>query len=95
LIESKNVLALFYVDLKENKIVERNSITFSSIHSVSFICEKEILVLSSISKVLIVHHLVVQSEKMNEKKRIPADLEIGPREGIKQVKILGNINEEQ
>jgi hypothetical protein len=59
---------------------------------VSFICEKEILVLSSISGVLTVHHLVVQSGKMNEKKRFPAALEIGPGERIKQVNILGNID---
>ena len=86
---------LFSVDLKENKIVERNSIVISNILSVSFICEKEIMVLSSVSGVLTVHHLLIQNGKMKEKNKMSADLEIGVNEKIKQVNILGNIDEEQ
>jgi hypothetical protein len=50
------------------------------------------MVLSSVSGVLTAHHLLIQNGKMKEKNKIPADLEIGANEKIKQVNILGNID---
>ncbi len=51
--------------------------------------------MSSTGSAYFVHHIIIQSGKMKEKIKIPADLEIGPNEEIKQVNILGNIDEEQ
>jgi hypothetical protein len=59
---------------------------------VSFICEKEIMVLTSIREELTVHHLVVQSGKMNEKKKMSAEVKLSQGERIRQVNILGNVD---
>lgn len=76
-VQSKNLLLLYYVDLKENKIIERNSIIFTNILTVRFICEKEFLVMSSTGSAYTIHHIIIQSGKMKEKAKMPADLQLG------------------
>jgi len=61
---------LFYVDLKEFKLMERNFIPESNLFSVRFLCEKEVLLLT---RDLMIHHYTIQSGKIRQKnKKIPA-----------------------
>jgi hypothetical protein len=64
LVEAADRLVLFYVDLKEYKIVEKNTLTESNLFSVRFICEKEVLLLT---RQFEIQHLIIQNGKIKLK----------------------------
>ena len=46
LIQSEDRLVLFYVDLKEYKLSEKNTLSYNNLFSVRFLCEKEVLIMT-------------------------------------------------
>ena len=85
---------LFYVDLKEYRLIERNTLSYSRPYSVQFICEKEVLVLT---RELELHHQIIQNSKIRMKnKAIKADLPALPDDlHIEHCQLVGSIDEEQ
>lgn len=72
LVESDDHLTLFSVDLKEYKIMQHNSLPYSKLYSVRFICEKEFLLLTHNQEI---HHMTIQGSHIKFKnKKLPADL---------------------
>lgn len=94
LIEAADRVALFYVDLKEYKLIERNSLSYANLFSVHFLCEREVLILT---RELELHHYSVQGGKLREKnKKISAALPKLPNDQVIQhCQIVGSIDEEQ
>lgn len=92
LVEGDTQLVLYYVDLKEYKLMEKNSIPNSHIFSVRFLCEKEVLLLT---RDLEIHHYTIQSGKLKKKnQKISAAFpEIPKDQYIHHCQIVGSIDE--
>lgn len=77
LTQNKNELTLYYLDLKNNQIITANTFGYSKIVSVRFICEKELLILSSQNtnfNKYTLHHCYVQNGKLKEKVKFNPEL---------------------
>ena len=94
LIEGDDRLVLFYVDLKEYKLTEKNTLNYDNLFSVRFLCEKEVLILT---KQFELHHYTIQNGKIkNKNKKISACLaELPADQYIEHCQIVGSIDEEQ
>lgn len=94
LVEGEDRLVLYYVDLKEYKLMEKNTLSYGDLFSLRFLCEKEVLVLT---RSLELHHYIIQNGKIKLKnKKISASLpEIPKDQYIHHSQIVGSIDEEQ
>ena len=93
LAETPDRLVLFYLDLKEFKLMQRNELAYSNLFNVHFLFEKEVLLVTSS---LELHHYVIQSGKIKLKAKIPAGLPAVPSDQyIQTCQIVGSIDEEQ
>lgn len=76
IVEAKNQLTIFYVDMKENRFVEGNVMAFHKLESVRFVCEKEVVIVSTSSNHKhFLHHCFVQGGKIKERSKINLELE--------------------
>ncbi len=91
LVEGEDRLVLYYVDLKEYKLMEKNTLSYSDLFSLRFLCEKEVLVLT---RSLELHHYIIQNGKIKLKnKKISASLpEIPKDQYIHHSQIVGSID---
>ncbi len=94
LVEGADRLVLFYVDLKEYKLMEKNTLSYNDLFSVRFLCEKEVLVLT---RSLELHHYTIQNGKIKfRNKKLSACLPDVPKDQyIHHCQIVGSIDEEQ
>lgn len=93
LAEAQDQLTLFYLDLKEFKLIERNSLSYSNLFNVHFLFEKEVLL---VTRNLELHHYCIQSGTIKLKAKIPSGIPDVPKDQyIHTCQVVGSIDEEQ
>ena len=93
LAETPDRLILFYLDLKDFKLTQRNELVYSNLFNVHFLYEREVLIVTSTMEL---HHYVIQNRNIKFKSKIPAGIpHIPPDQYIQTCQIVGSIDEEQ